>query len=83
MKDGLRILNRLWTDYSNRTGIEIYVVPGNHDRYDSESTAFEWGETDISGGNDNLYEYFEVMDRPSGNNVTSLLAEGDSGIVNV
>lgn len=47
--------------YTTRTGIEIYFVPGNHDRYDSESSALEWGETDLSGGNDYLRNYFEVM----------------------
>lgn len=60
-------------NYSERTGIEVYVVPGNHDRYDSESSAFQWGETDLSGGNDDLKNYFEVMKKPEG--VTSLFAE--------
>ncbi|MFA6897753.1 MAG: metallophosphoesterase, partial [Patescibacteria group bacterium] len=59
-------------DFSSRTGIEIYFVPGNHDRYDSESTAIQPGKTDLSGGNDKLVNYFDVMKKPEG--VISILA---------
>ncbi|MFA7170003.1 MAG: metallophosphoesterase, partial [Candidatus Paceibacterota bacterium] len=57
--------------YSERTGIEIYVVPGNHDRYDSESSAWSWEEKNFSGGNDYLKNFLRVMDNPD--NTTSLL----------
>ncbi|MDD4410039.1 MAG: PKD domain-containing protein, partial [Candidatus Pacebacteria bacterium] len=63
--------------YTARTGIGIYFVPGNHDRYDSESSAFQSGQTDISGGNDYLKNYFEVMkDSPRG--VISLFKDDES-----
>lgn len=60
--------------FTEKTGIEIYFVPGNHDRYDSESSAFQWGQTNFSGGNDDLEEYFYVIaDKPDG--VTSLFED--------
>lgn len=66
-------------DFSKRTGIEIYVVPGNHDRYDSESTAWKPGDTNLSGGNDRLKKYFEVMGKSEG--VASLFIDND-GLMN-
>jgi len=84
--DNVEYNNKIWLedfksiteDFSKRTGIEIYFVPGNHDRYDSESSAIEWGETDLSGGDDDLFNYFGVMGRPEG--VTSFF-EDDSSIM--
>jgi len=63
-------------NFSKRTGIDIYVVPGNHDRYDSESTAWKPSDTNLSGGNDSLKKYFEVMGKSEG--VTSLFMDNDS-----
>jgi 3',5'-cyclic AMP phosphodiesterase CpdA len=57
----LRDFKAVTDDFSKRTGIKVYVVPGNHDRYDSESSGISLGEPDLSGGNDNLRNYFEVM----------------------
>ncbi|MDD3123893.1 MAG: metallophosphoesterase [Candidatus Izemoplasmatales bacterium] len=62
----IRDFKSIIDDYSNRTGIEIYAVPGNHDRYDSESTRWSWDDLNASGGNDNLEKYFEVMKKPEG-----------------
>lgn len=50
--------------YTARTGIEIYFVPGNHERYDSESSAWDWEDGDFSGGNDYLANYFKVVGEP-------------------
>lgn len=46
--------------YEKRTGIKIYYVPGNHDRYERPA-----GEipplADILAGNDKLFQYGEVI----------------------
>ncbi|MDD3006736.1 MAG: PKD domain-containing protein [Candidatus Pacebacteria bacterium] len=60
-------------DFSKRTGIEIYLVPGNHDRYDSESSGFSLGDVNFSGGNDYLEKFLSVLDLPE--NVTSFFAD--------
>lgn len=57
----LRDFKAVTDDFSKRTGIKVYVVPGNHDRYDSESSGISLGAPDLSGGNDYLHNYFEVM----------------------
>ncbi|MDD3190988.1 MAG: metallophosphoesterase, partial [Candidatus Pacebacteria bacterium] len=77
-EDWFRDFKSITEDFSKRTEIGIFFVPGNHDRYDSESSAIEWGETNLSGGNDNLFNYFEVMGGPEG--VTSLF-ENDLSIM--
>jgi len=64
--------------FAKRTGIGVYVVPGNHDRYDSAPSAMQLGEMDFSGGNDELGSYFSVMGQPE--SVTSLFS-GDAAIM--
>lgn len=75
----LQDFKSLTEKFSQRTGIGVHFVPGNHDRYDSESSGWKWGDTDFSGGNDNLANYFSVMGKPEG--VTSLFAD-DAAIMN-
>jgi 3',5'-cyclic AMP phosphodiesterase CpdA len=69
----LRDFKAITDDFSKRTGIEVFVVPGNHDRYDSESSGISLGELNLSGGNDNLRNYFEVM--KDNQNVTSFFVD--------
>ncbi|MBA4320743.1 MAG: hypothetical protein C0412_20320, partial [Flavobacterium sp.] len=61
-------------DFTFKTGIEIYVVPGNHDRFNSESTAYECKNDssypcDWSGGDDRLENYSATMGKQTGVNV--------------
>lgn len=75
----LRDFKAITDDFSKRTGIKVYVVPGNHDRYDSESSGISLGESNLSGGNDHLHNYLEVMQNNP--NVTSFF-EDNSEIMN-
>lgn len=75
----LRDFKSITEDFSNRTGIEIYFVPGNHERYDSASSAFSWEDWNFSGGNDYLNHFLTVMGDPKG--AKSFFA--DTGIMNL
>ncbi|MDP3066761.1 MAG: PKD domain-containing protein, partial [Methanobacteriaceae archaeon] len=47
-------------NFTERTGIKFYIVPGNHDRYERAAGELPEG----IGGNDWLENYFKVMGKP-------------------
>ncbi|MBU4338891.1 right-handed parallel beta-helix repeat-containing protein [Patescibacteria group bacterium] len=72
--DNVEYNNPIWladfksitADFTSKTGIEFYIVPGNHDRFDSASSAFECKKDshypcDWSGGNDWLKNYITAI----------------------
>lgn len=69
-KDGIRWLEdfkSITDNFTERTGIKFYIVPGNHDRY--ERAAGEISGDFLSGGNDWLENYFKVIGKPKGVNL--------------
>ncbi len=48
--------------YEERTGIKIFYIPGNHDRYERPAGEVPpLGEVPLSAGNDKLFQYGDVI----------------------